>query len=185
MQAHQHTPCRTKQGLEANDFGVHIPVRANSAWQASVAATCKQTDDCVLQCSERGKQQSTGADGVDMKPLYRTDLKHLLVHHRQCKDRSDRARISKLTWSQAQLRQHMRSRRNHRLNCILTEFRDLGRIEAVRHDPIQYRKSSPDGPSTQDFSDKDWRTELLCNTRVCVGTSVSGRAVQLHRLDRF
>ena len=64
-----------------------------------------------------------------------THLAHSTTFLRRgCRDKRERCRLSKLIRSG--LRQEMRRRLNARLNDVLLEFRDLNRLESIRHDPL-------------------------------------------------
>ena len=76
-------------------------------------------------------------------------FQRLLDFRRRCRDKRERCRLSKLIRSG--LRRAMRRRRNAQLNEVLLEFRDLNRLESIRHDPLNNMNRShehdpqPDG----------------------------------------
>ena len=75
----------------------------------------------------------------------------LLRERRHCKNALERARISKLV--RKQVRFHMRQRRNAKLNEILSEFRDLGRLNVIREEGMKRQQSTSEQPSPDDCAD--------------------------------
>ena len=87
---------------------------------------------------------------TDIRPREREDFRALLRERRHCKNVLERTRISKLV--RKQLRFHMRQLRNAKLNEILSDFRDLGRLNVIHEEGMRRQHSTSEQPSPDDFA---------------------------------
>ena len=108
-------------------------------YQATIAeglrlSTPQSFDDIesfVVQCANAAAKEPQTPHPTPWQQLH---FQSLLDLRRRCRDKRERCRLSKLIRSG--LRREMRRRRNARLNEVLLEFRDLNRLESIRHDAL-------------------------------------------------
>ena len=111
--------------------------------------TLKQLEECVRVSAVQA--ESHIQPSTDIRPWEKEDFRALLRERRHCKNALEKARTSKLV--RKQLRFHMRQRRNAKLNEILSEFRDLGRLNVIHEEGMKRQQSTSEQPSPDDCAD--------------------------------
>ena len=138
-----------KQTMWKNIDAAQFHSRVENNLRINVPTTLHDLEGILLRCQNDAKKSSSSSPTPE--PWQIPSVQALLQERRGCRDKAQRAMLSKLIGKH--LRANMRQKRNKRLNDILSEFRDLGNIASINEDPVRHqRKLTGAEPSKEDFT---------------------------------